>query len=196
MNIKSFAGSLNEIIVLGIKIEPDATILTASGTGNKVKVISGCADVPLPIEHDFKASVHQCNNFILEWDKDISDVVYVERKDTGEWRIQDAINSGYLQGQLDRPTYFRLRINGQYTPIKYLTPCKTMIQIYPNPTFNHVSINSESPIKKVIVSDVMGRKLIETRDSTFTMAHLSTGTYTVMVITETDTKTERITLVD
>lgn len=202
----SFTGQFNTIVVDdgaefyygGIRLDPtlsDVTVMTAGGTGNVIKIIRGCEDTPLPISASFKAKTYYCNNFVLEWDKNVYKTVFVERKDRADWRIQEAVNTGYLQGQLDRPTYFRLRINDQYTDIKYLTPCNTMVTIYPNPTYNYINVKADEKILNITVSDWTMRKLITTTDENISLAHLASGTYYITVITESEIKTEKIVLI-
>lgn len=182
----SFEGSRNvirlnedaELFVGGVSISAGATLLSG-GTGNNIKVIEGCYSIPLPIKSYFKAKVHNCMNYILEWDSAEVKEVFIERKDTGDWKSYQLINSGYIQGQLDVPTYFRLLIDGYYTPIQYLEPCQTKVEIYPNPTDNQIFIKGK--VNNYSVQEYTGKVLLAGYDNQINLNLLSSGTYLLTI---------------
>lgn len=182
----SWDGNWNTVVVdegaefyfSGILYDPWAaadgviTLSVAGGDGNKLKIIRGCYSIPLPIKSYFKASLKDCRYF-LEWDAPEAQEVIIQAKDTGDWKL---INS---EGQLDLPTYFRLLIDGYYTPIEYLEPCNTKVEIYPNPADNQIFIKGK--VNNYSVQEYTGKVLLVGYDNQINLNLLSSGTYLLTI---------------
>jgi hypothetical protein len=55
--------------------------------------------------------------------------------------------------------------------------------LYPNPSSNLVSVKFESPaqISKIEIVDILGKVILESKDTTFSISSLSTGLYYVKI---------------
>lgn len=61
--------------------------------------------------------------------------------------------------------------------------------VFPNPTKDLLNIQLQKPLKKVMVYDSTGKKILETQKTSFSVAHLSAGVYILKVHT-TDNRIE------
>ena len=72
------------------------------------------------------------------------------------------------------------------------------IQIYPNPTDNFVTISSSQKIVKVVIMDVSGKRIQESKwdnsltENTISVRHLPTGTYLIQIVGEKQTVVKKL----
>ncbi len=75
---------------------------------------------------------------------------------------------------------------GATLTIKDLSPAASNIFVYPNPTANRIYIQADS-IKKVVLFDLMGRKVLETNQDQIDISNMSSGSYILQVTTQNNT---------
>lgn len=188
-----------EFYLGGIRLDPSISTVTysiAGGTGNVIKVIRGCEDEPLPITSDLTGNMIDCDNVELIWQADVIDFELQARNNETEWNAISTQNTGKYASKIKEATYYRLKVDSKYSSVYYANPtCKTGIEVYPNPVRNYVIINSGYPILSVNITDLSGRTIMNTTDKNISLSHLTSGTYYITVITESDTKTEKIVLI-
>jgi hypothetical protein len=75
---------------------------------------------------------------------------------------------------------------GATLTIEDLSPAASSIYVYPNPTANRVYIQAEN-VTKAALFDLMGRKVMETRQDQIDISNMSSGSYILQVTTQNNT---------
>lgn len=72
--------------------------------------------------------------------------------------------------------------------VESITHNNTSLHLYPNPTENHLFIETEHEIKEIVIYDVYGRKCQQANETTsqqiLDVADLNTGIYFIKVVTD------------
>jgi len=67
------------------------------------------------------------------------------------------------------------------------------IELYPNPTTNHITIKSNIAIDNIRVQDASGRIILETNQRTIDMQNFNSGVYLIEINSKYGTATQRLT---
>gem|GEM_PF-5257689 len=83
-----------------------------------------------------------------------------------------------------------LKIQEHYVGLtaKSIQQCK----VYPNPTAGMLEIETNAPIQRIIVVDLMGTKVMETSDKMIDLSPLTAGTYVFTILTESGVMREQV----
>ena len=76
---------------------------------------------------------------------------------------------------------------GATLSVEDLIPAASGICVYPNPTANRIYIQADS-IKKAVLFDFMGRKVMETNQDQLDLGSLNNGSFILQVTTEKNSK--------
>lgn len=78
----------------------------------------------------------------------------------------------------------QLDLNKSFAPAHLISTSSEFVRIHPNPTTNTLQIESESPLKQVVIFDMSGKKMLSSNKCQFSVSTLSAGSYIAKIVTQ------------
>lgn len=196
-----------ELFVNGIQTY-DGAILNGGGDGQKIKVIAGCVDEPLPINKNTIFDIVSCINVRIRWDVADTDEdhAFVESRGVNEtaWKSHKVPNTGHWQAESPEPKYYRLKLNGKYSEQAYIDIAafcgESQMNIFPNPlvsgstmTIDLAKIKNTKSIEMYnIAGQIVYRNDDINKSVKVSLKDIAAGTYIIRVNTSAETFISRI----
>ncbi len=213
-NLNAGDANIGSDVFFGTTVTDPAIVYLDGNSNSQSIVVEGPVSVLLPVELTyFEASRYNDNSATLEWETaselDFSHFEIERSMDGRTWnnisKVQgQALNTlgaeySYLDMNIPLPratastVYYRLKMVDNDGVYEY-SDIRTVgfesqgveVEVYPNPTANTITVNSEFPVTHVSVFDVDGKLVIDQDylDAEIDLKQMNSGLYRVVITTE------------